>query len=268
MCAEVEAMSTSRGRRAQIESQFGRTADMYAVSEHRTGSDLDALIEFAEPVSDDVVLDVATGAGHVALALAPLVSSVVAVDLATGMVDKARERGAEAGVSNLECRVADAERLPFEDESFDLVTCRIAAHHFVDIDAAIGEVARVLRPAGRYVVVDSMSPEDPELDGFLDAVERRRDRTHVRSYRRDEWMQLIDRAGLVVERVGSVRKSRSFEFWLERGGAQGEDAEELREMFRNASAAAKEYFEIVIDGDVIESFSDDKIVIRATSPRL
>lgn len=240
---------------------------MYAVSEHRTGSDLEALIEFAEPVSDDVVLDVATGAGHVALALARLVSSVVAVDLAMGMVDKARERGAEAGVSNLECRVADAERLPFEDESFDLVTCRIAAHHFVDIDAAIAEVARVLRPGGRYVVVDSMSPEDPELDAFLDAVERRRDRTHVRSYRRDEWMQLIDRAGLVVERVSSARKSRSFEFWLERGGAQGEDADELREMFRSASAAAKEYFEIAIDGDVIESFSDDKIVIRAASPR-
>ncbi|WP_420446934.1 class I SAM-dependent methyltransferase [Candidatus Poriferisodalis sp.] len=117
---------------------------MYAVSEHRTGSDLDALIEFAEPVSDDVVLDVATGAGHVALALAPLVSSVVAADLATGMVDKARERG----------------------------------------------------------------------------------------------------------------------------GAQGEDAREVCEMFRGAPDAAKEYFEIEIVDDVTESFSDDKIVIRATSPRL
>ena len=116
-------------------------------------------------------------------------------------------------------------------------------------------------------MVDSMSPEDPEVDGILDAVERRRDPTHVRSHCRDEWMQLIDRAGLVVERVGSVRKSRSFEFWLERGGAQGGDADELREMFRSASAEAKEYFEIVIDGDVIESFSDDKIVIRAASPR-
>ena len=160
-------MTTSLGRKVQIESQFSRAADMYAVSEHHTGSDLDTLIEFAEPVSGDVVLDVATGAGHVALALAPLVSSVVATDLATGMVDKARERGAEVGVLNLECRVADAERLPFDDEAFDLVTCRIAPHHFVDINAAIREAARVLRPGGRYVVVDSMSPDDPELDAFL-----------------------------------------------------------------------------------------------------
>ena len=75
-CAEVGGMTTGLGRKAQVESQFSRAADMYAVSEHRAGSDLDALIEFAEPVSDDVVLDVATGAGHVALALAPLVSSV------------------------------------------------------------------------------------------------------------------------------------------------------------------------------------------------
>ena len=255
-------------RKAQIESQFSRAADMYAVSEHRAGSDLDTLIEFAEPVGDDVVLDVATGAGHVALALAPLVSSVVATDLATGMVDKARERGAEAGVGNLECRVADAERLPFDDEAFDLVTCRIAPHHFVDIDAAVREAARVLCPGGRYVVVDSMSPDDPDLAAFLDMVERRRDPTHVRSYRRDEWMHIIDRAGLHLERVASLRKGRSFEFWLERGGVDGEDADELREMFRGASDAAREYFEIQIDGDVIKSFTDDKIVIRATWPQL
>ena len=139
---------------------------MYAVSEHHTGSDLDALIEYAEPASDDVVLDVATGPGHVALALAPLVASVVATDLAAGMVDKARERAAESGVLNLECRVADAERLPFDNQSFDLVTCRIAPHHFIDIDAAIGEAARVLRPGGRFVVVDSMSPDESELDAF------------------------------------------------------------------------------------------------------
>ncbi len=183
------------------------------------------------------------------------------------MVDKARERGAEAGVSNLECRVADTERLPFDDESFDLVTCRIAPHHFVDIDAAIGEAARVLGPGGRYVVVDSMSPDDPDLDAFLDAVERRRDPTHVRSYRRDEWMHIIDKAGLQVERVASLRKGRSFEFWLERGGVEGEDANELREMFRGASAAAKDHFEIHIDGNAIRRFSDNKIVIRATSPR-
>ena len=259
-------MSTSLGRKAQIESQFDRAADMYAVSEHHTGADLDALIEFAEPACDDAVLDVATGPGHVALALAPSVASVVAIDLSTGMVDKARERGAEAGVSNLECRVADAERLPFGDASFDLVTCRIAPHHFVDIDAAIGEVARVLRTGGRYVVVDSMSPNDPELDAFLDSVERRRDPTHVRSYCQDEWMRIIDSAGLEVERVACLRKGRSFEFWLERGGIDSEEADRVRAMFRNASDAAKSYFEINIDGDVITSFSDDKIVIRATNP--
>ena len=239
---------------------------MYAVSEHRTGSDLDALIEFAEPVSDDAVLDVATGPGHVALALAPLVSSVVAVDLATGMIDKARERGAEAGAANLECRVADAQQLPFDDESFDLVTCRIAPHHFVDIDAAVREAVRVLRRGGRYVVVDSMSPDDPELDAFLDMAERRRDPTHVRSYRRDEWMRIIDRSGLEVQRAESIRKSRSFEFWLERGGVDGEEADRVREMFRGASAAATKYFEIQVDGDVVESFSDDKIVLRAVTP--
>ncbi len=118
-------------------------------------------------------------------------------------------------------------------------------------DTAIGEAARVLRPGGRYVVVDSMSPDDPELDAFLDMVERRRDPTHVRSYRRDEWMCIIERAGLQVERVTSVRKGRSFEFWLERGGVEGEDANQLRDMFSDASNAAKEFFEIQIDGDVV-----------------
>ena len=163
-------------------------------------------------------------------------------------------------------RVADAERLPFDDETFDLVTCRIAPHHFVDINAAIGEAARVLRPGGRYVVVDSMSPDDPDLDAFLDMVERRRDPTHVRSYRRDDWMHMINSAGLQVGRVASLRKARSFKFWLARGGAEGTDADQLREMFRDTSDAAKEYFEIQIDGGFIKSFTDDRIAVRATNP--
>src|SRR4029079_13525729 len=102
--------------------------------------------------------------------------------------------------------VMDVEDLAFPDASFDGVTCRIAAHHFHNVDRAIAEIARVLRPGGRFVLEDSMSPHNPVLDRFLNGVETLRDPTHIRSYTEIEWRSLIDAAGLAFQWAATVKK--------------------------------------------------------------
>lgn len=253
-------------RKDQMDAQFGRAAAMYAVSEHRAGSDLDTMVRLADLSGDERVLDLATGAGHTALAFAPHVAHVVVTDLADGMVDKARELFADAGRTNATFEVVDVQSLPYDDASFDVVTCRIAPHHFLDIHGATAEVSRVLKPGGRHVVVDSMSPEDPEAAAFLDDAERLRDRTHVRSYSQTEWVEIMERASLTVEAVEFHRKRRGFDFWLDRGGAEGETAERLSKMFRAATPAIRDAFEIELDGDDVVAFTDDKIVLLARKP--
>ena len=139
--------------KAKVQTQFGPAADDYASSDvHARGESLRVLLEFIKPHVEWRMLDVATGAGHTALAFAPLVKRVVATDITPAMLSKTRELAAAAGIANLETRQADAERLPFADAEFDLLTCRLAFHHFPRPAQAMSEFAaraqtrRRLRP--------------------------------------------------------------------------------------------------------------------------
>ena len=88
----------------------------------------------------------------------------MASDLTPRMLAAARRFIGEQGVTNVEFVVADAEQLPFLDETFSLVTVRIAPHHYADVPRAVREMARVLRPGGRLIVIDNIAPEDDALD--------------------------------------------------------------------------------------------------------
>jgi len=113
--------------------RYGKFAQGYVTSQtHAKGADLDRLVEIAQPQADWVALDVATGGGHTALKFAPHVKRVIASDITPAMLEKARAFIGEQGVANIDFKEADAENLPFDDRSFDLVTCRIAPHHFPD----------------------------------------------------------------------------------------------------------------------------------------
>jgi ubiquinone/menaquinone biosynthesis C-methylase UbiE len=114
-----------------VKQQFGASSRAYATSDiHARGESLDILLAEIKPQPDWTALDVATGAGHTALAVAPLVKHVVAYDLTEEMLETAAELAARRSLTNLETRLGDAESLPFGDRSFDLVTCRLAFHHF------------------------------------------------------------------------------------------------------------------------------------------
>ena len=175
---------------------------------HRVGPDLDLLVDWAEGGS---ALDVATGGGHVARRLREAGLEVVSCDPAPGMRP------------DVMCR---AEDLPFADGSFDVVTCRIAAHHFADTHAAMSEMARV--SGSLVLVVDNLYGGE-----HVEQAERLRDPTHVRCYGEAEWRALFAAAGLNVEDVRLFEARIELEPWLERAGCAGQDAKRVVELLQD-----------------------------------
>ena len=223
-----------------IQRQFGAAAALYATSDyHGGGPDLAAMLEAAQLRGDERVLDVGCGAGHTALAFAPRVREVVGLDLTQPMLDEARELATRRGIANLCLERGDAMALPYPDASFDLVTCRQCAHHFERPEAALREVARVLRPGGRLVLVDSVAPEDPAQDSFLNAIELLRDPSHVRDHALSRWLGMLAAAGLPGECRGSWRLAIAFEDWVQRMATPPPVVAVLRGLLADATDAVR-----------------------------
>jgi ubiquinone/menaquinone biosynthesis C-methylase UbiE len=250
-----------------VREQFGRSAQAYVESSyHARGPDLARLVELAAPGPTDRALDLCTGGGHTTLALFPHVAHVIASDLTPTMLAAARTFLASRGVANVAYVVADAEHLPFLDASFDLVTVRAAPHHFADVRAATQEMARVLRPEGRLVLIDSVAPADPTLDAFDNEIERRRDPTHVRNYSERECRELLQAAGLVVSHVEHQRITSDFAEWTARSGMPAEARARLERDMLAAPPAIRAYFAITEREGHVATWDLDLLVVRATKP--
>jgi SAM-dependent methyltransferase len=239
-------MNLDTNERSQLaQRQFGAVALEYATSAvHASGPDLAALVQAAAPHSGMHVLDLGCGAGHTALALAPSVATVTAVDVTPEMLQVARELAASRGVTNITFRQADATALGFEAGSFDLVTSRYSAHHYPDPAQALNGVARVLRPDGRFLLVDTVAPEDPALDTFFNAVELLRDASHVRNCRISEWQRLFATAKMASEVLFRYALDLDGEAWVRRMRTPELRVKALRELMTAASENAKQTFSI------------------------
>jgi SAM-dependent methyltransferase len=186
---------------------WSERAQLYRDSEaHRQGADLDLVVEWSAGAK--TALDVATGGGHVARRLREAGIDVVTVDPAPGMQPDVISR---------------AEELPFADGSFDVVACRVAAHHFADVPAAVLEMARVSRD--RVIVVDNLF-----LDDRAEEADRIRDPSHVRNQSEAEWREVFAGAGLRIDDVRRFDKPIEIEPWLERAATPAEDANRVREL--------------------------------------
>jgi len=181
---------------------FGERAAMYVTSAtHKDPEVLARVVALAAPAPGWRALDVATGTGHTAFALAPHVASVVGIDLTPEMLAEAERARAERGLANVRFQVGDVHALPFADGELDLVTSRRAPHHFRDIGRALGEMRRVLRPGGRLVIDDRSVPEDDFLDTTMNRLDWLHDESHVREYRPSEWRRMVTAAGFAVDAV-------------------------------------------------------------------
>jgi SAM-dependent methyltransferase len=248
---------TDADRKRESAASFDRAAADYAgVAVHREGEDLDLIAEWC--AGAERALDVATSAGHTARTLAEAgVREVVAADAAPAMAATAD------GIEGVEGVVADAERLPFTT-GFDVVTCRIAAHHFPEPKRFVAEAARVLRPGGSLVVEDNVAPTDPDLDALLNGVERLRDPTHVRSHTVPEWRSMLKGEGLSVEESVSVSKTLTYDDWVARIGTSREGRERLAERFSDPPEGAVEAFSIEYGEGRVRTFASPKRLFRAS----
>ena len=188
---------------------FGRRAAYYTTStSHTDKAVLDRVVELARPNLDAVALDIATGTGHTAFALAPHVKQVIAIDITPEMLDEARALQASNGIMNIRFQLASADDLPFDDGSFDIVTCRRAAHHFTDIIRALDEMRRVLKPDGRLVIDDRSVPEDDFVDATMNRLDLLHDESHVREYRPTEWVDMLGDLGFTIKVVEPYTRHR------------------------------------------------------------
>lgn len=207
-------MTENQSARDLVRSQFGPNAANYATSVvHAKGASLERIVELMSPDPDWRLLDIASAAGHTGFAFAPHVSEVVITDLLDEMLDVARNRSAELGLTNTTFELADAEALPFEDRSFDAVVCRIAPHHFPHPGRFVSEVCRVLRPGGRFGLVDNMVNQ--EASDFVNQWEKKRDPSHVLALSVEDWASLITEAGMELVSVETMAKRMGFEAWVE-----------------------------------------------------
>lgn len=190
------------------------------------------------PKRGDLALDVATGTGNTAFALAPHVRRVVGLDLTREMLNQARRIAAERNIVNVDWVIGDAARLPFQDQTFDAYVVRAAPHHFPDMDAFLAEAFRVLKPDRDAALIDC-APPLPARD-VLHEVEVRRDPSHVRSLTVDEWVSRLERAGFEVESAQVRELDWNHEEWMNTMAVDPPLATELAGLIEGAGGQAGE----------------------------
>jgi len=196
-----------------VRSRFAPVAVNYTRSTfHASSERLQEVLDLARPKLGDLALDVATGTGNTAFALAPYVRRVIGLDVTREMLDQARRLTAERGVKNADWVLGDVAALPFEDETFDLYTVRAAPHHFNDIDAFLSEAFRVLKPDRDAAFIDSSPPSAARE--LLHEVEVRRDPSHVRSLTLEEWGAHFERAGFELEVAALRELDWDYDEWM------------------------------------------------------
>jgi ubiquinone/menaquinone biosynthesis C-methylase UbiE len=243
----MSGVTVTKDNTALIRSQFGIAAPDYATSDvHAKGESLARIVELAAPQHNWRALDVATGAGHMAAAFAPHVASVIATDITDEMLMQAAKLATEKNLANMSTAKAEAGALPFEDESFDLVCCRLAAHHFPNLGRFVSEVRRVLKKGGRFALVDNVAPDTRQLAdatpteienaaAAYNAFEKLRDPSHGHAPPPKTWIDLLENDGFKIVAREQFGKELDFKSWVTRMRCAPATVAELERILTNGS---------------------------------
>ncbi|GIO21906.1 class I SAM-dependent methyltransferase [Oceanobacillus sp. J11TS1] len=236
---------------------FTKRKDAYVHSStHSNPAALQKILDWLKPSDQQIILDVATGGGQVAKTLAPLAKQVIATDLTPSMLSNVRNSIDET--DNILFVVADAEELPFLDESIDIVTCRIAAHHFPHPEKFIQEAYRVLKTGGKCLFIDNIVSENPDEDQFLNKLEAMRDPSHVRSKSLSEWKTLFLKHRFTFLQDDIRVKELPFQDWLTRTVDTEEVRQQVIDFIQTADSKLKKYIHLKKKDNEIQSFSIDE----------
>jgi ubiquinone/menaquinone biosynthesis C-methylase UbiE len=225
-----------------VQVQFGANAEKYARSTvFAAGESLTELIQVVQPQPAWQVLDIATGGGHCAFTLAPLVEHVTATDITDAMLKAAAQVALERGLNNISFEHADAEALPYPDNQFDLVTCRIAPHHFSDVGQSVREMARVCKPGGLVAVIDGIAPAQRAAADEINAWEILRDPSHVALLTVNGWSSLFCAADLDAVHISTSVMLLDFDDHMRRASVDAPTAQRLRHQLLNGSPGMREW---------------------------
>jgi len=258
---------TEQDSKSLSKQRYTEFAQGYVNSQtHAKGYDLDRLVALANPQSNWIALDIATGGGHTALRFAPHVKEMVASDLTPKMLDAAKNHILDSGAQNVRFEIADAEALPFEDGMFDLVTCRIAPHHFPDAVLFVREVARVLKPSGVFLLQDHVLPNNERAARAVDAFEKHRDPSHNRAFTESEWRSMAETARLSVLHTEHITKRHHFLTWAQRQGNTPQTIAELLQMYQDAPADAQAWMQVEQWGTDDATFVNHHLIMMVQKP--
>ena len=252
------------------QQMFGPQAGVYAESKvHIRDDSLDSVQRLTSPAHQQAqgdepsatpyrwAVDIGTGAGFTAFSMAEVSERVVATDITQPMLRQAKRISGERGLPNVRLAQHAAESLPFADGSLDLVTCRVAGHHFRDFEAALDEVKRSLRPGGSLVMADSIAPEDDTVAEWMNDIELRRDFSHMENRKISVIRRMLQERGFEVVGSENERVYLWFNDWVERTKVPQEEVAALRRDFQEASQEAKDAFQVgepEADGDFLFSW--------------
>ena len=224
-----------------VRKRFGETARLLAEQQDRRAVETQArLRSMLSLTGEERVLDVGTGAGAIAIALAPLVREVIGVDIVPELLAEGRRRAP----ANLELVEADATALPFEPGSFDLVCTARTLHHVARPELVIAEMSRVLRPGGTMLVVDQLAPGDPLAAIELNRFERARDPSTTRVLADVDLRGLFDANNLVLGHAEVVREQRDLACYLDLAGCHGEERERVTALAPRATSVGYGWYVI------------------------
>ena len=243
---------------------FGPQAGVYAESKvHIRDDSLDSVQRLTGPdflegtTPYRWAVDIGTGAGFTAFAMTEVSERVVATDITQPMLRQAKRIGGERELGNLSLSQNAAESLPFSDGSLDLITCRVAAHHFRDFEAALNEARRTLRSGGSLVIADSIAPEDDAVAEWMNDIELRRDFSHIENRKISVITGMLADRGFEVVGSEHERVYLWFNDWVLRTKVSESEVAALRREFQEATPEVTEAFqvgELEEDGDFLFSW--------------
>ncbi len=238
------------GIKSAVEQRFSPVAENYSTSAvHAQGADLAVMVKMARLTGDEMVLDAGCGAGHTALAFAPHVRHVTALDLSLPMLGQVEKLAVERGLANITTRQGDVEQIPFPDASFDLIVSRYSAHHWPRPQDALAEFHRLVRPGGRLLLDDVVSFDAPALDTFLQTIELLRDPSHVRDHSPAQWLAMLAEAGFAGKVVHTWDIFLDFESWHTRMATPELNVAMLRALYAGAAPEVRVALKVQETGD-------------------
>lgn len=247
------------------QEQFNRQAEHYDASWASWSDELlEWMIKNADPKPGDTVLDVAAGSGFVSMAFAARGCRVVGTDISIAMLHQAKLAAKSKGLE-IQLLEAPAEEMPLPDQTFDIVSCRLAPHHFQSVPNFLREAFRVLKQYGTLVIADTSVPGDAALDEWQNRIEKIRDSSHVRNYTADEWRRMTEEAGFTITMLDTMDASISIDMqsWLTKAGCNAQQSDLVIRMLSDANVSIRNQYRIVEHGTNF-TFAWQRVALLAT----